>query len=71
MESGMGSESMTLIEALKEFGPVEPHPDYPEQPGIVHHCGIPVVMRRGTLIECSVCGRSVRQVRPGYWEQSQ
>ena len=59
---------MTLIEALKTFGEVPEHPDYPGVPGVVMHCGIPVVMRNGTFVECSVCGRSVRQVSPGVWE---
>lgn len=54
---------MTLLEALHEFDTApEALPDYPEQPGTTRCCGIPVVMRNGIEITCTVCGRTVQKI---------
>jgi hypothetical protein len=34
-------------------------PEYPDQPGTVLCCGLPVVMRGGSRVECGRCKRTV------------
>lgn len=52
---------MTLPEVLWFFDSVEfDQPYYPDQPGTVKCCGLPVVMRGGgARVECSRCHRAV------------
>jgi hypothetical protein len=37
-------------------------PEYPDQPGTVLCCGLPVVMRGGSRVECGRCKRTVGRV---------
>jgi hypothetical protein len=55
---------MTFPEVLWFFDSVEfDQPYYPDQPGMVKCCGLPVVMRGGgARVECSRCGRAVSVV---------
>lgn len=59
---------MSLPEILRVFDSVEyDMPEYPDQPGMVKCCGLPVVMRGGRIIECSRCGRRVRKLEGSNW----
>lgn len=53
---------MTLTEALHEFTEaLFDMPDYPDQPGTVRCCGVPVVMQNGIRLECLVCRLTTAQ----------
>ena len=41
-------------------------PDYPDQPGMVKCCGLPVVMRGGNVVLCLTCHRTISEVN-GRW----